>query len=202
MDAHGRVDHQTDVAYDGKSSRSTSSRGARPATTETIAIVEDATADDVLDEVERRVNDADFVLPEALVQWRAPATRKGLVPEQQRGSGRRAWHRRVRGVHDAAGAGVLARERRPGGTRAYQVDVDARSPRRRSGGGAVSGRRSGASTCALRERAMYGNPVSGSRTGQDGPPSERGRAVFVERCLACRMRSAVSRVRRPSPSPR
>ena len=82
VDAHGRVDHQTDVRLRRKSPRGPLLLAARlQRTTETIAIVEDATSDDVLDELERRVNDADFVLPEALVQWRAPATRKGLVPE-------------------------------------------------------------------------------------------------------------------------
>ena len=75
MDAHGRVDHQTDVSYDGKVLEVHFFSRCHQRTTETIAVVEDATADDVLDELERRVNDADFVLPEALVQWRAPATR-------------------------------------------------------------------------------------------------------------------------------
>ena len=73
--------HQAALGYDGRVLEvHFFSRRKFLRTTETIAVVEDATSDDVLDELERRVNDADFVLPEALVQWRAPATRKGLVP--------------------------------------------------------------------------------------------------------------------------
>jgi len=127
VDAHGRVDHQTDVAYDGKVLEvHFFSRRHFLRTTETIAIVEDATSDDVLDEVERRVNDADFVLPEALVQWRAPATRKGLVPEPLDAL------RCVAELLPAGCAGSMTlRERacwRGNGApaaRAYQVDVDA-----------------------------------------------------------------------------
>ena len=126
----GRVDHQMDVAYDGNVLEvHFFSRGAYQQTTETIAIVEDATSDDVLDEFERRVNDADFVLPEALVQWRAPATRKGLVPEPLDA---------LRCVADLLPAGcagsMTLRERacwRGNGApaaRAYQVDVDAEVP--------------------------------------------------------------------------
>ena len=130
VDAHGRVDHQTDCAYDGKVLEvHFFSRRAYQQTTETIAIVEDATSDDVLDELERRVNDADFVLPEALVQWRAPATRKGLVPEPLDAL------RCVAELLPAGCAGSMTlRERacwRGNGApaaRAYQVDVDAEVP--------------------------------------------------------------------------
>ena len=130
VDAHGRVDHQMDVAYDGKVLEvHFFSRRAYQQTTETIAIVEDATSDDVLDELERRVNDADFVLPEALVQWRAPATRKGLVPEPLDAL------RCVAELLPAGCAGSMTlRERacwRGNGApaaRAYQVDVDAEVP--------------------------------------------------------------------------
>lgn len=81
VDAHGRVDHQADVAYNGDvlEVHFFSRRGVQM-TTASIAIVEDSTTDTVLDEVERRISDADFVLPEALVQWGAQPTRKGLVP--------------------------------------------------------------------------------------------------------------------------
>jgi len=130
VDAHGRVDHQTDVAYDGKVLEvHFFSRRAYQQTTETIAVVEDATSDDVLDELERRVSDADFVLPEALVQWRAPATRKGLVPEPLDAL------RCVAELLPAGCAGSMTlRERacwRGNGApaaRAYQVDVDAEVP--------------------------------------------------------------------------
>ena len=130
VDAHGRVDHQTDCAYDGKVLEvHFFSRRNHVRTTETIAIVEDATSDDVLDELERRVSDADFVLPEALVQWRAPATRKGLVPEPLDAL------RCVAELLPAGCAGSMTlRERacwRGNGApaaRAYQVDVDAEVP--------------------------------------------------------------------------
>ena len=130
VDAHGRVDHQMDVAYDGKVLEvHFFSRRHFLRTTETIAVVEDATSDDVLDELERRVNDADFVLPEALVQWRAPATRKGLVPEPLDAL------RCVAELLPAGCAGSMTlRERacwRGNGApaaRAYQVDVDAEVP--------------------------------------------------------------------------
>ena len=129
VDAHGRVDHQTDCAYDGQVLEVHFFSRSFQRTTETIAIVEDATSDDVLDEVERRVNDADFVLPEALVQWRAPATRKGLVPEPLDAL------RCVAELLPAGCAGSMTlRERacwRGNGApaaRAYQVDVDAEIP--------------------------------------------------------------------------
>ena len=129
VDAHGRVDHQTDCAYDGQVLEVHFFSRSFQRTTETIAIVEDATSDDVLDEVERRVNDADFVLPEALVQWRAPATRKGLVPEPLDAL------RCVAELLPARCAGSMTlRERacwRGNGAsaaRAYQVDVDADVP--------------------------------------------------------------------------
>ena len=129
VDAHGRVDHQMDVAYDGKVLEVHFFSRCHQRTTETIAIVEDATSDDVLDELERRVNDADFVLPEALVQWRAPATRKGLVPEPLDAL------RCVAELLPAGCAGSMTlRERacwRGNGApaaRAYQVDVDAEVP--------------------------------------------------------------------------
>ena len=128
VDAHGRVDHQMDVAYDGKVLE-VHFFSRRSHVEESITIVEDATSDDVLDEFERRVSDADFVLPEALVQWRAPATRKGLVPEPLDAL------RCVAELLPAGTAGSMTlRERacwRGNGApaaRAYQVDVDAEVP--------------------------------------------------------------------------